>query len=98
MDFKINKTTEEIISVDVPKYFKSKWGSQLTKLDWNGIIKVSNTMIMYQKYDETSIWQQKDIIELLECEEIDSDIFEYKLKTALVNLKNAMNGISNLPI
>jgi len=98
MDFKINKTTEEIISVDVPKYFKSKWGSQLTKLDWNGIIKVSNTMIMYQKYDETSIWQQKDIIELFECEEINEDLFNYKFKTALVNLKNAMNGISNLSI
>jgi hypothetical protein len=98
MDFKINKTTEEIISVDVPKYFKSKWGSQLTKLDWNGITKVSNTMIMHQKYDETSIWQQKDIIELLECEEIDSDIFDVKFETAILNLKNAMNGISNLPI
>jgi hypothetical protein len=98
MDFKINKTTEEIISVDVPKYFKSKYGSQLTKLDWNGITKVSNTMIMHQKYDETSIWQQKDIIELLQCEEIDSDIFDYKFETALNNLKNLMNGISNLQI
>jgi len=98
MDFKIKKTTEEIISVDVPKYFKSKWGSQLTKLDWNGITKVSNMMIIHHNYDDTSIWQQKEIIELLECEEIDSDIFDYKFETALNNLKNIMNGISNLPI
>jgi len=98
MDFKINKTTEEIISVDVPKYFKSKYGSQLTKLDWNGITKVSNTMIMHQKYDETSIWQQKDIIELLECEEIDSELFYTKFETALNNFKNIKDGISNLPI
>ena len=51
MDFKINKTTEQIISVDVPKYFKSKWGSQLTKLDQNGITKVSNMMIIHHNYD-----------------------------------------------
>lgn len=98
MDFKIKKTTEEIISVDVPKYFKSKWGSQLAKLDWNGITKVSNMMIIHHNYDDTSIWQQKEIIELLEQEEINEDLFNYKFETTLINLKNAMNGISNSAI
>lgn len=98
MDFKIKKTTEEIISVDVPKYFKSKWGSQLTKLDQNGITKVSNMLIVHHNYDETSVWQHKEIIELLEQEEIDEELFNYKFENALINLKNAINGISNLPI
>lgn len=98
MDFKIKRTTEEIVSVDVPKYFKSKYGSHLSKLDWNGITIVSSTMIVFKKYDENDLWQQKEIIELLECQEIDSDIFDVKFETAILNLKNAKDGISNLPI
>lgn len=88
MEITIQKKIDETISIETPKYFKSKYTSQKCKLNEAGLIKVSNDAILYSEFDATCKYFIQNVLELLqEYTEISKLEFEEKLASTLVKIQ-----------
>jgi len=88
MEVTISKQVDEIIKIETPKFFKSKYTHRLAKLTETGLTKVSDDLICYSEYRPTCTYFQKEIVTLLEeFTEVSKLEFEEKLSTTLVKLQ-----------
>ena len=96
MEFKIKKTTEETIVIETPKYFKSKYGSTISKLNENGITKAAKHYLSFHPFED-SAWFNAQIKEMIEeCEETTSESFLLKLQESLESIKEVALSNKNL--
>jgi hypothetical protein len=88
MEVTISKQVDEIIKIETPKYFKSKYTSQICKLNETGLTKVSNHGIFYSEFDATCKYFKNNVMELLDdCTEVSKLEFEEKLSSTLLKLQ-----------
>jgi len=93
MQLKIKKLTEEVITIETPKYYKSYYGSTIVKISDKGMTKVGDDIIVHFKYNEGSHFMG-DVNELLEKgTEVEKEVFEDKLGTTLITLQNIINEL-----
>jgi len=87
MEITIQKKIDETIKIETPKYYKSKWTSQICKLNETGLIKVSNHAILYSEFDATCKYFINNVLEILEeYTEVSKLEYEEQLATTLETL------------
>ena len=88
MELKIQKTTEETITIDgLPKYYKSQRYLKFIKLTEEGIIGVGDEII-YNNPKSDSKYFTQHVIDVLDYEEITEKEFYDYLQIALTKFKN----------
>jgi hypothetical protein len=90
MELTIQKSFEETIKIETPKYFKSTFTGRLSKLSETGLLKVSDALIVYSEYNPKSRYFHNDVIELLDEKEnieISEKEFESTFADVLVRLQ-----------
>ena len=93
MQLKIKTTTEEVITVETPKYYKTYYASQLVKLTESGMTKVGEDLIVHFSYSE-SMHFANDVNELIQKgTEITKEEFLELYKKALFNLNNIIHEL-----
>jgi len=88
MEITIEKKIDETIKIETPKYFKSKYTSQMSKLNENGLTKVSTYSIFFSEMDINCKYFKSSVLELLnDCTEISKLEFEEQLAKTLETLQ-----------
>lgn len=89
MELTIQKSFEETIQIETPRYFKSKYMNRLARLTETGLIKISDDSIFYSDYDPKCNYFKKDVFELLnEYIEVSKDQFESMASTTLLKMQS----------
>ena len=93
MQLKIKTTTEEVITVETPKYYRTYYASQLVKLTEKGMTKVGDDLIVHFNYNE-GMHFANDVNELIKRgTEITKEDFLELYEKALINLNNLIHEL-----
>lgn len=89
MKIKINQQVEQLIDIECPRFFKSKYTNRMCKLTEEGIIKVNDDYVMFLKYDFECKYFRNEIKEMMEeSSDISKLEFEEKLGQTLKRFTN----------
>ena len=89
MKIKINQEVEQVIDIECPRYFMSKFTNRKCKLTEEGIVKVNDDYVMFLKYDFECKYFRNEIKEMMEQSvEISKLEFEEKLGQTLKRFTN----------
>jgi len=78
MELTIQKSFEETIQIETPKFFKSKFTGRMAKLTDAGILKVNENLIIFSKTNQDRYFVS-DVIELIDPSE-NNEISEYEFE------------------
>lgn len=88
MELIIKKQVEEIIKIETPRFFKSKYTSRIVKLTETGLTRVADDLIIYSAYDSKCEYFKKDVMELLnDFTEVSKLEFEEKFSSTLLKMQ-----------
>ena len=81
MKIKIQQQVEQLIDIQCPRYYKSKFTNRMCKLTEEGIVKVNDDYVMFLKYDFECKYFRNEIKEMME-ESIKLSKLEFEEKLA----------------
>ena len=93
MQLKIKKQTEETITIETPKYYRTYYTNTIVKITDDGMIKVGKDILVFFNYNEGSHFVN-EIVELLEKgTEVTEEVFLEQYQKGLLTLNNMIYGI-----